>query len=62
MLWEQVIKQGHKNKHIVNLKNKQKFKNRVKLTANVYIILIIMQTIDVYVLQTLNHLSLTTIL
>ena len=45
---EKVIKQGQKNKHIVNLKNKQKFKNQVKLVANAYIIL--MSAIVVYVL------------
>lgn len=45
---ENVIKQEQKNKYIVNLKNKQKFKNQVKLVANAYIIL--MSAIVVYVL------------
>lgn len=45
---ENVIKQGQKNKYIVNLKKKQKFKNQVKLVANAYIIL--MSAIFVYVL------------
>lgn len=50
------------NKHIVNLENKRKLKNHVKFQANIYTILINMPAMAVYVLHTLNHLSLTTIL
>ena len=50
MSGKQVVKQGQKNKHLVNLKDKQKLKNPVKLITNAHMILIIMPDIVVYVL------------